>query len=202
MVTVVIPFAGVEGKTRLHASRRTRGELSLAMLGDVLSAALAIGAVRVVTADSDGASLAQDVGAELVGDPGGGQGAAVEAALAGVEPGAILIVNADVPCVLPADLRALVAAAPAGGIALAEALDGTTNALSIPAADVFAPLYGPDSAARFRAHAQTLGLEAVSAALPNLIEDVDTIEDLRRLHLRLGPRSQTCLASLPTEALR
>jgi 2-phospho-L-lactate guanylyltransferase len=202
MVTVVIPFAGVEGKTRLHASRRTRGELSLAMLGDVVSAALAIGAVRLVTADSDGAALAQDVGAELVGDPGGGQGGAVEAALAGVEPGAILVVNADVPCVVPADLRALLAATPAGGIALVEALDGTTNALSIPAGDVFAPLYGPDSAARFRARAETLGLEAVSAALPNLIEDVDTIDDLRRLHLRLGPRSQTSLAKLPAEALR
>jgi 2-phospho-L-lactate guanylyltransferase len=172
------------------------------MLGDVLSAALAIGAVRVVTADSDGAALAQDVGAELVGDPGGGQGAAVEAVLADVEPGAILIVNADVPCVRPADLRALVAATPAGGIALVEALDGTTNALSIPAADVFAPLYGPDSAARFRARAEALGLEAVSAALPNLIEDVDTIDDLRRLHLRLGPRSQNSLANLPAEALR
>jgi 2-phospho-L-lactate guanylyltransferase len=202
MVTVVIPFAGVEGKTRLHASRRTRHELSLAMLGDVISAALPVGTARVVTADPDGAELAQDVGAELVGDPGGGQGAAVEAALAGLVPGAILIVNADVPCALPADLRGLLAATPAGGIALAEALDGTTNALSIPAADVFAPLYGRDSAARFRAHADTLGLEAVSAALPNLIEDVDTIDDLRRLHLRLGPRSQTCLARLPAEALR
>src|SRR6266516_4311710 len=126
MVTVVIPFAGVEGKTRLHGSQRTRRDLSLAMLGDVLSAAVAVGRVRVVTADPDGAALAQDVGVELVGDPGGGQGAAVEAALAGVEPGAILIVNADVPCVLPADLRALLAATPVGGIALVEALDGTT----------------------------------------------------------------------------
>jgi 2-phospho-L-lactate/phosphoenolpyruvate guanylyltransferase len=202
MVTVVIPFAGVEGKTRLHASRRTRQDLSLAMLGDVLFAALALGAVRVVTPDPDGAALAQHVGAELVGDPGGGQGAAVEAALAGLEPGAIVILNADVPCVLPADLRALVAATPAGGIALVEALDGTTNALSITAAQVFAPLYGRDSALRFRARAESLGLEAVSAALPNLIEDVDTIDDLRRLHLRLGPRSQTCLARLPAETLR
>jgi 2-phospho-L-lactate guanylyltransferase len=202
MVTVVIPFAGVEGKTRLHASRRTRREISLAMLGDVLSAALPVGTVRVVTADPGGAALAQDMGAELVGDPGGGQGAAVEEALADLEPGEIVIVNADVPSVLPTDLRALMAAAPVGGIALVEALDGTTNALSIPAADVFAPLYGPDSAARFRARADTLGLQAVSAALPNLIEDVDTIDDLRRLHLRLGPRSQTCLANLPAEALR
>jgi 2-phospho-L-lactate/phosphoenolpyruvate guanylyltransferase len=202
MVTVVIPFAGVEGKTRLHASRRTRRELSLAMLGDVLSAALAVGAVRVVTADPDGAELARDAGAELIDDRGGGQGAAVEEALAGLEPAALIVVNADVPCAIPADLRALVAATPAGGIALVEALDGTTNALSIPAADVFAPLYGRDSAARFRARAESLGLEAVSAALPNLIEDVDTIDDLRRLHLRLGPRSQTCLAGLPAEALR
>jgi 2-phospho-L-lactate/phosphoenolpyruvate guanylyltransferase len=202
MVTVVIPFAGVEGKTRLHASRRTRRELSLAMLGDVLSAALAVGAVRVATADPHGAALVQDAGAQLIGDSGGGQGAAVEEALAGLEPGAIVIVNADVPCVLPADLRALLAATPADGIALVEALDGTTNALSIKAADVFAPLYGRDSAARFRARAETLGLQAVSAALPNLIEDVDTIDDLRRLHLRLGPRSQACLASLPAEVLQ
>jgi 2-phospho-L-lactate guanylyltransferase len=201
VVTVVIPFAGVEGKTRLHASRRTRRELSLAMLGDVLSATLAVAAVRVVTADPDGAELAKDAGAELVDDPGGGQGAAVEAGLSGLRPGAIVIVNADVPCVLPADLRALVAATPAGGIALVEALDGTTNALSIPRADVFAPLYGRDSAARFHARAEALGLDAVSADLPNLIEDVDTIDDLQRLHLRLGPRSQTCLVGLPARAL-
>jgi 2-phospho-L-lactate guanylyltransferase len=201
MVTVVIPFAGVEGKTRLHASRRARREISLAMLGDVLAAALAVGAARVVTADPDGADLAHEAGATLVDDPGLGQGAAVQQALDGVAPGAIAIVNADVPCVLPVDIRGLVTATPAGGIALVEALDGTTNALSIPASEVFAPLYGLDSAARFRARAKALGLEVVSAALPNLIDDVDTLDDLRRLHLRLGPRSQACLAGLPAEAL-
>ena len=110
--------------------------------------------------------------------------------------GAILIVNADLPCVVPDDLRALLAATPAGGIALVEALDGTTNAISLPAPDAFAPLYGLDSATRFRAHAESLGLEAVSAAVPNLANDVDTLEDLQRLHLRLGPRSQAYLASL------
>jgi 2-phospho-L-lactate guanylyltransferase len=202
VTTVVIPFTGVEGKTRLHASRHLRRELSLAMLGDVLAAAFAVGEPHVVTSDPEGSAVAREAGADVVDDPGGGQGAAVQAALAGLPPGPILIVNADVPCVVPADLRRLLAAMPAGGIALVEALDGTTNALSIPAADVFAPLYGPDSAARFRARAETLGLQAVSAALPNLIEDVDTIDDLRRLHLRLGPRSQTCLANLPAEALR
>jgi 2-phospho-L-lactate guanylyltransferase len=197
VATVVIPFAGTEGKTRLHASRRVRRALSLAMLGDVLAAALAVGTVRVVTADAEGAQLAREAGAEVTGDPGGGQGAAVAQALEGIEAGATLVVNSDLPCAVPADLRALLAATPAGGVALVEALDGTTNALSIPAPAVFAPLYGRDSAARFKAHAQELGLEAVSVAIPNLRDDVDTVDDLERLHLRLGPRSQTILAELP-----
>ena len=197
MTTVVIPFAGVEGKTRLHASRRLRRDLSLAMLGDVVAAALAVGTVRVVTSDSEGAALARETGAAgVVDDPGAGQGPAVLSALEGLEPGAILIVNADVPCVVPNDLRALLTATPAGGVALVEALDGTTNALSISAPETFAPLYGPDSAMRFRSHAESLGLQSVSVAVPNLADDVDTLEDLQRLHLRLGPRSQASLAEL------
>ena len=199
MTTVVIPFAGVEGKTRLHASRRTRHELSLAMLGDVVVAALAVGRVRVVTPDPDGIALANGAGADVVDDPGRGQGAAVLAALAELEPGAILILNADVPCALPDDLRALLAATPPGGVALVEALDGTTNALSIPAPEAFADLYGRDSATRFRSHAEALGLEVAAAAVPNLADDVDTLDDLRRLHLRLGPRSQAALSNLPVE---
>ncbi len=194
MTTVVIPFAGENGKTRLHASRRRRSVLSLAMLGDVLAAAGPLGDVRVVTPDSDGAALAREAGATVVDDPGGGQGAAVAAGLAGLEPGAIVIVNADVPCATPDDLRALLAATPAGGIALVEALDGTTNALSIPAVEAFTDAYGRDSSTRFRAHGESLGLQVVSAAVPNLADDVDTIEDLERLHLRLGPRSQAALA--------
>ena len=37
-------------------------------------------------------------------------------------------------------------------------LDGTTNALGTAYAEVFQPLYGPDSAAQVRAHAGALGL--------------------------------------------
>lgn len=196
MTTVVIPYGGVDGKTRLHASSRVRRTLSLAMLGDVLAASLAVGSARVVTGDVDGAVLADEAGAEVVEDPGGGQGAAVAAALADVPAGGTLVVNSDVACAVPADLRALLAATPAGGMALVEAVDGTTNALSISAAETFAPLYGRDSAARFREHARGLGLDAVSVAIPNLADDVDTVDDLERLQLRLGPRSQAALAKL------
>jgi 2-phospho-L-lactate guanylyltransferase (CobY/MobA/RfbA family) len=69
----------------------------------------------------------------------------------------------------------------------------------VPSSDVFAPVYGPDSAARFRARAHGLGLESVSVAIPNLAEDVDTLDDLVRLQLRCGPRTQSVLAELLLE---
>lgn len=196
MPTVVIPFAGAEGKTRLHSSSRIRRALAHAMFCDVLAACAPVGHTRVVTPDEEAADAARDGGAEVVADPGGGQGRAVQAGLEGVEVGGILVVNADVPCVVPHDLRTLLAATPAGCIALVEALDGTTNALSLPSADAFAPLYGPSSSDRFREHAASLGLEAVSVAVPNLADDVDTMDDLTRLQLRAGPRTQACLLAL------
>jgi 2-phospho-L-lactate/phosphoenolpyruvate guanylyltransferase len=196
MATVVIPFAGAEGKTRLHSSTRIRRALAQAMFCDVLAACVVVGDTRVVTPDEEGATAAREAGAEVVADPGGGQGAAVQAGLEGVELGGILVVNADVPCAVPHDLRSLLAATPVGGVALVEALDGTTNALSLPTPDAFAPLFGPSSSDRFRAHAASLDLEAVSVSIPNLAEDVDTMDDLTRLQLRVGPRTQACLSDL------
>jgi 2-phospho-L-lactate guanylyltransferase len=188
MTTVVVPYAGSSGKTRLDAPPRVRRDLSLAMLADVLAAAIVVGPTIVVTDDPDGVDL---MDATVVADPGGGQGAAVAAALAAVD-GRALVVNADVPCVVPADLRALEEATPEHGIAFVEALDGTTNALGLSHASLFRPLYGPDSASRFHA----LDVETVSVVVPNLAEDVDTMSDLERLQLRCGPRTQSVIASL------
>ena len=57
MPTVIVPFAGPSGKTRLDAPDPVRREISLAMLGDVLDAAVSVGPTVVVSADSaaDGA---------------------------------------------------------------------------------------------------------------------------------------------------
>jgi 2-phospho-L-lactate/phosphoenolpyruvate guanylyltransferase len=176
MPTVVIPFAG-EGKTRLHASPEIRRLLSEAMLADVMAACDAVGTVRLVTTR-------------------GGQGGAVASALADVAPGPVLIVNADVPCVTPDDVRALFAA----GTALVEAADGTTNALSLPGPDAFAPLYGAGSADRFRAHFAEVGIECVTLGLPNLADDVDTLEDLQRVLPRCGGRTRAAFERIPAGA--
>jgi 2-phospho-L-lactate guanylyltransferase (CobY/MobA/RfbA family) len=105
----------------------------------------------------------------------------------------VLVVNADVPCVVPHDLRTLAGAAELGALGYVEAADGTTNALALPDASLFAPLYGDGSASRFRAHGQAMGVTALACAIPNLADDVDTVDDLGRAGLRAGPRTQAAL---------
>jgi 2-phospho-L-lactate guanylyltransferase len=189
---VVIPHAGSSGKTRLELDPSAREELSRAMLADVLAAAVEIGATWVVTPDPVAAEEAREAGATVVSDPGGGQGAAVEAGLAQAGTGPVLVVNSDLPALSGADLRALAEATPASGIAVASAEDGTTNALGLSDATLFAPLYGPGSAARFLAHAVT----GVSVTRPGLRDDADSLADLVRLEPRSGSRTRACLAKL------
>ena len=162
MLTVVVPFRSASAKSRLG-----RPDVARAMLEDVLAAARELGHV-------------------VVANGGGGQAAAVSAALHDVD-GPALVVNADLPCATVADLRALVAATPPGGVAIVAADDGTTNAISLADAALFAPVYGPGSAARF------LAAGAVSVDVPNLAADVDRAEDLDRVRGRVGPRTRAAL---------
>jgi 2-phospho-L-lactate guanylyltransferase len=192
VLTVVVPFrAG--GKTRLP--EEIRREAALAMLGDVLEAAVAVGSVVVVTDEEAAAYVAAQSGARALADPGGGQSAAVETALAGLD-GPVLVVNADLPRVRPSDLNALGLPAKAGLLALVEARDGTTNALGLPFPGAFAPLYGPGSAGQFRARAAELGLVRQDLALRNLVEDVDTLADLERIGPVAGARTRALLAAV------
>jgi 2-phospho-L-lactate guanylyltransferase len=190
MAQIVVPFRGEDGKRRLDAPEEVRSQLALAMLGDVRAAAIVVGRTLVVTDDKAARALAAELGAEPVADRRGGQGAAVVAALERLGEGAVLVVNADLPCVVPHDLRTLAGAAELGAIGYVEAGDGTTNALALPGREHFAPLYGGGSAARFRDHAESIGVHAISCAIPNLSDDVDTLDDLRRIGLRAGPRTQ------------
>jgi 2-phospho-L-lactate guanylyltransferase (CobY/MobA/RfbA family) len=184
MASVVVPFRGETAKQRLApAPDGVRARLAQAMFEDVFAAAEAVGAV-------------------LVADAAGGQGPAVEAALRHVGEGPIVVVNADLPCARPRDLLTLLGALPEGGLALVPAADGTTNALALAAAHLFAPLYGPNSADRFLDRADRLGVTAAVAAIPNLAEDVDTLADLERLEAGLGPKTAQALGALRAGAAR
>jgi 2-phospho-L-lactate guanylyltransferase len=172
-------------------SARARVRLAEAMLADVLDAAAAVGRVFVVAPDAP--ALPGEV--EHVADPHRGQGAAIRAALdaaiAAGAPAPYLIVNADLPCVTARDLLALAGAIPDAGLALAAATDGTTNALGLSGEHLFTSLYGPGSAERYAALAPSRIVDA-----PNLVDDVDTLDDLVRLAPRLGPSTRRVLAAL------
>src|SRR5215213_1344114 len=96
MPTLVVPFRESDGKSRLDVRPEARTALAHAMLVDV-AACTAVGPTFVV-----GPARTPVGEAELVVDPGGGQGAAVEAgldaAVAAGCPAPYLVVNADVPC--------------------------------------------------------------------------------------------------------
>ena len=192
MPTVVVPFrAG--GKSRLPDALRV--DLALAMLGDVLEAAVIHDVdVRLVTDDAAAAAAARGLGVGVIADPGGGQGAAVETALLGAE-GTCLVVNADLPCVTAAALARLEELAPAH----VPAPDGTTNALALPDRTWFRLAYGAGSAARFAAAG--LGL----ATILELQHDVDTLDDLEQLERRslpLGRRTTLVLNQHKVAAAR
>jgi 2-phospho-L-lactate/phosphoenolpyruvate guanylyltransferase len=195
MPTIVVPYHGAAGKSRLRSlPRDLRESLAQAMLEDVVAACLATGPTFVVSPES----VAPD-GAVLVHDPGRGQGAAVEAALDAAvvadARGPFIVVNADLPCLTARDLFTLAGAVPDEGLAYVPAHDGTTNALALAAPGIFEPVYGPGSADRFSALAPSRALE-----LENIRDDVDTMGDLELLHDRLGPRTSAALRRLRAKA--
>jgi 2-phospho-L-lactate guanylyltransferase len=153
------------------------------MLANVIEAATAVGPTLLVTeTDATGArAIAAEHGADVVADPGNGQGPAVAKALEAAPEWPVLVVNADLPEAQPRDLLALLGAMPEDGIAIAPAPDGTTNALALARPGLFAPLYGPGSARRFLAHAEEAGIEAMQLVVPGLARDVDTAAELARL---------------------
>jgi 2-phospho-L-lactate/phosphoenolpyruvate guanylyltransferase len=186
VASVVVPFRAASAKRRLEPlAEETRADVAHLMLADVLAAARAVGPTVLVT--ESGAErareLAAKLGARVVDDPGGGQGAAVIAGLAAVEEWPALVVNADLPEVEPRDLLALLGAMPQNGIALAPAPDGTTNALALARPGLFQPLYGPRSAKRFLAYAEKEGIPAIELAVPALALDIDTVAELEQLAL-------------------
>jgi len=184
VASVVVPFRAASAKRRLEPlDEQKRTHVAHRMLANVIASATAVGPTILVTEPdaSCARALAAEHGVEVVDDPGDGQGAAVHAGLAAAMEWPVLVVNADLPEAEPRDLLALLGMMPPEGIAIAPAADGTTNALALARPGLFEPLYGAGSAARFRAHAEELGVAVTELAAPALVHDVDTVAELEQL---------------------
>jgi len=181
----IIPIkASAEAKSRLAGALdpAARQRLVCAMADHVAAAArAAVNVERLCLVTPGRPDCAGD--ALLVDDPGQGLNAALGAALAQVAAqGAsrAVIVAADLPTLTPRDIE-LLAAAPAGEIAIAPDRHGTgTNALSLPLpqATGFAFAFGPDSFALHHDEAGRLGLSIEVIHSHGLARDIDEPPDL------------------------
>src|SRR5262249_57492085 len=107
----------------------------------------------------------------------GWKGAGGGARAGGVTARLVAFVAADLPLIRAEEIEELLEATPVRGIAVARALDGGTNAVSMRPPGLVRTHFGePGSAA---VHAG-LGVEHVVLDLPGLAFDVDTPEDLAR----------------------
>jgi 2-phospho-L-lactate guanylyltransferase len=191
-------------KQRLGASVADALRLALAqaMVADVLlalSRARAIECTIVVTCEQSVALAAGELGAIVVPDDAeSGQPAAaglgVRRALdEGFER--VLCVPGDCPALDPAELDALLGAAPspterarrARSVVIVPDRHGTgTNGLLLAPPDAIAPSFGPGSCERHRALALDAGIEARLARPASLLLDIDTGADLAELRTRLA----------------
>jgi 2-phospho-L-lactate guanylyltransferase len=174
---VLVPLKALDrAKSRLAETLvpEERAELMRSLLervvGEVHEAG--IGRVTVVTAEPlDGYEVWDD------------RGLAWNDALATaidelVTASVVAIVSADLPSLRAEEVEELIRATPPRGIAIARALDGGTNAVSMRPPGVVRTHFGePWSAA---VHAG-LGVDHVVLDLPGLAFDVDTPEDLARM---------------------
>lgn len=176
-----------------------RQELALAFALDVVTAGLAarrVGEVLVVTDDPRAALCLDRAGARVVADlPGRGLNPALEYGISLLAPtGGVAALAADLPCLLPDDLDAALAAVPDGGRGfVTDAAGAGTTLLAAGRGVELAPAYGAGS------HALHLASGAVALpAGPGLRLDVDTAQDLAdALRLGLGPATAAVVSRLP-----
>jgi 2-phospho-L-lactate guanylyltransferase len=205
VIAALVPVKALSAsKSRLaaRAGRADVRELSLAMMGDVLEALLAVrglSGVAVVTPDREVAAAARAAGAAALLRDDGGLNPSIEAASAELAPApgdGVLVVLGDVAALAARDVELLLEAGAAGGVALAPSRDGGTSALLRIPRDAIPARFGEGSAKRHREEAQRAGVRYCELALPSLEIDVDVAEDAEAI-LRcptLGKRTRAALA--------
>jgi len=192
VIAAVVPVKRLdEAKGRLATllAPDERRRLALAMLEDVLRAVQAVprvGLVAVVSPDRDALARASALGAETIEERPlvrGVNQALGQAARTLVDRGAdaLIVIAADIPTALPADIEALLDALPDRGIALCPTEDRGTGALTLRPPDVIPFRYGRHSSVVHKREAVALGLPARVIRLVSLAHDVDEPGDLSDL---------------------
>ncbi len=93
---------------------------------------------------------------------------------------ALLVVLADVPAVVPADIDAVLDALPAGrGLVICPSTAKGTSVLGLRPPDVIPFRFGPGSFMLHRREAAARGIPANVLRIDSLAHDVDELEDLR-----------------------
>jgi 2-phospho-L-lactate guanylyltransferase len=193
----ILPVKRFElAKTRLREQLAPdqRRRLAEAMVTDVLSALVATADLEavVVTNERAVAVLAGSYGVSVLEDPSesGQSGAALvgiaHAIAAGFERA--LLVPGDCPALDADALRTLLdrVSVPPAVTIVADRHGSGTNALLLTPPGVIEPGFGPDSFERHRRRADAAGASWHVEALPGLLLDVDTPEDLAALRLVLA----------------
>ena len=206
MIVAAVPVKDLgNAKQRLMRvlDARERRELAQAMLVDVLRALGGAGLDRVwvVTHDPEATALARAFGAEPLPEAENrGHTAAVATAQAEagrVGADAFLTIPGDVPCVTPAEIRALVdalAAPPAVVFTPSRSGLGTNGVLLAPPV-AMRLRFGEPSFDNHLAAARALRLEPAIVPLAGLGLDVDDREDLAALLIAgAGTRSAQLVA--------
>ena len=177
---VLVPVKRLDGaKSRLAAALEPaeRAALVHEMLELVLTAVDEAGVGPVTVVSSEELSLN---GVQRFDDRGLAWNQALsDATRELVTEDVVAVVAADLPLLSAADVRALVAAAPLHGVAIARAKDGGTNALAMrPPGELETHFGEPASACVHEDAARAAGLEAIVLDLEGLAFDIDTVEDL------------------------
>jgi 2-phospho-L-lactate/phosphoenolpyruvate guanylyltransferase len=181
-------LAGAKARLTPILDDAARRELTIAMLRDVLAAAMAcraLAGVTIVSLEQRALAIARQAGADGTSEAGGLNEALTSAAENMREGGAgrLLVLAADLPLADSESIDAVLAAD--ADVTLVPSRDGGTSALAL-APDAIEFQFGPDSARKHLAAAEEAGLRTSVLALPRLAFDVDKPEDLEELRTRAG----------------
>ncbi len=184
---IIVPHRGLAAsKTRLAPvlDPEERELLAEGLLRRVLEVVVPVAPVVVISPSPELGPLVERAGAVLEVQRGLGLNAGLEQARSvAIADGVLTLVvlHGDLPLLEADDVRALIAAAPAHGVAIAPDSAGTgTNGLVLRPPDAIPFHFGIGSATAHRRAALAARVAFVSVERPGLAFDLDTPDDLLR----------------------